>query len=188
MVFSSFLFSDSVLFSHVLTSIFLSSLSCLLFSCYWLPLSITTYSWRFRHILQNSDMTHAGISHLNIRPMSSRLYASTWKMPRFLKLKMLNLVLILSLSEPQKWRHMKISSSLYFLSGLTPFDFIQEPKSYHSRAFIYSLTIINDSSFTFPSRVPSLHPELLLSCILLQVKSHDHSLLGCPFLFIFFIS
>lgn len=186
-VFSSFLFSNCVLFSHVLTSIFFS-LFCLLFSCYWLPLSIPMNLWSFGHILQNSDMTHTVIWHLNTGPVSSRLYTSAWKVRRFLKLKMLNPVFMLSLSESQKWRNVKTSSSLYFPSGLTAFDFIQEPKNYHSRAFIYSLTIINASSYTFPSRVPSLHSELLFSCALLQVKSHDHSLIGGPLLSIFFIA
>ena len=57
-----------------------------------------------------------------------------------------------------------------------PFDFIQEPKNYHSSAFIRSLTIISYSSYMFPSRVP-LSTELLLSPTLC---SHDHSLSGCP--------
>ena len=155
----SYPFTSLLSFSHLLYSVF---------SYYWLPLSFSRYSLKFRHLLLSNDMTPAASFHLNTRSIFSKLHISTWKMHRFLKLKMLKLALILSLKS-QKWRNIKKQtfSLVYFLSGLMSFDFIQEPKNYHSSAFIYSLTIISYSSYMFPSCGPLFTQSnclVVLSC------------------------
>lgn len=126
----SLFFSNSLLSSHLLTSIFSSSLFCLLFSCYWLPPSIPRYSWSFRHLLLNNDITPAPISHLNTRSIFSMLYTYTWKTHRFSKLKMLKLTLILSLSEISKTKKYKNKHSPYciFFLGQCPLTFLRNPR------------------------------------------------------------